>query len=44
MHIKFHLKIEKSLTMFVISILILHFINQTTTITTTLYENHNIHE
>ena len=30
--------------MFVISILILHFINQTTTPSTTLYKKHNIHE
>jgi hypothetical protein len=41
-HLKFNLKTEKSLTMLVTSILIIHFINQTTT--TTLYEKHNIHE
>jgi hypothetical protein len=39
------LKTKKLLTMFVFSILILHFITQTTTTTTTttLYEKHNIH-
>jgi hypothetical protein len=38
------LKSIKSLTMFVINILILHFIIQTKTTTTTLYEKHNIHK
>jgi hypothetical protein len=38
------LKNRESLTMFIISILLIHFINQTTMKTTTLYEKHNIHE